>query len=361
MPVRKVMLFLLDHAGGTLEGGYGESGGMPTIAVNIAGSNSQLVDAFRQRAVRPIVHGGGSVLDQQLIRRVEPDHCYAVPLVHDRRTVGVLALGVSGGQPFPGAGKAFLFDLLRQQIADALQNLREATTTGGAAAPDDDLRQQLREAIHEASNPLSIIRNYLDVLRMRIGDQALACSEIALIGEEIDRIGSILLRLRETGDDSASEKLQDISEVIGGVADIFRTTLCATRRVELSVDLPSRALVVRTRVGHLKQVLVNLLKNAVEALPEGGSIGLSAASVYAESGTRWVEITVSDDGPGLPDPVMMQLFQPMKSTKGEGHSGLGLSITKKLIDQLGGRLTCKTGTSGTRFQVLLPSSETVQS
>jgi len=356
LQIRTSLLFVLDEGGGLLEGGYGDDG-KPGFAVDLATSTSRVAQAFQQRVILKLAAAGGSVLDQQLCRRFQPDSCYAVPLVHERRCVGIVVAGVAEGRVLPGADQAFLFGLLRQQIAAALQQLRESLCDRGAVPELEDWQQRVREAIHEAGNPLSIIRNYLDVLRMRIGDQTLARGEIALIGEEIDRIGSILLRLRESGDESVPEEPLDAAQLVAEVADVFRKTLCTTRKLGLTTDLPSRPLPVRGGRGQLKQVLVNLVKNAVEALPEGGSIALAAAPVYAESGAPWAEISITDDGPGLTDPMMAQLFRPVSSTKGEGHSGLGLSITKKLIDQMGGRLTCKTGMTGTRFQVLLPSGD----
>jgi len=69
----------------------------------------------------------------------------------------------------------------------------------------------------------------------------------------------------------------------------------------------------------------------------------------------WVELTIGDDGPGLPPNVQQQLFQPVASSKGSGHSGPGLSIVKQLIDDMEGIISCRTGTTGTRFQILLPA------
>jgi nitrogen-specific signal transduction histidine kinase len=70
-----------------------------------------------------------------------------------------------------------------------------------------------------------------------------------------------------------------------------------------------------------------------------------------------VELEVSDDGEGLPPEVRKHLFSPVKSTKGRGHGGLGLSVVKQLVDDMEGVINCRTGSAGTAFKVLFPMAE----
>jgi PAS domain S-box-containing protein len=100
---------------------------------------------------------------------------------------------------------------------------------------------------------------------------------------------------------------------------------------------------------HLFRVLLNLLRNACEALERGGSVRVSAG--HADGATV---ILVEDDGPGLPEPVLARLFQPFAGTR-PGGSGLGLAIARDLIEAHGGRIAlAHTGPSGTRFRIELP-------
>jgi nitrogen-specific signal transduction histidine kinase len=121
--------------------------------------------------------------------------------------------------------------------------------------------------------------------------------------------------------------------------------------VELAESLPP----LSTNSTHIQQILTNLLKNAVEALPPGGTIRLVTQSDVVVNGRNFAAITVADNGPGLPTSVLKHLFSPVASTKGGAHSGLGLSITKKLIDEIGGSIMCKSNKAGTEFQLLIPS------
>ncbi len=105
-----------------------------------------------------------------------------------------------------------------------------------------------------------------------------------------------------------------------------------------------------------KQILTNLLKNAVEAMPEGGNIIVSTLACVNVNGADFVEVIVKDTGTGIPNNILKNLFKPLKSTKGKGNSGLGLSITKTLITDAKGTISCKSNKSGTEFQILLPTS-----
>jgi signal transduction histidine kinase len=100
---------------------------------------------------------------------------------------------------------------------------------------------------------------------------------------------------------------------------------------------------------------INLIKNAVEAMEGRGSIAISSCDQVNMDGRPFVEIKVSDSGPGIPEAVMRELFRPVTSAKGRGHAGLGLTIVKRLMDELGGSIACRSAPGGgTRFQLLLP-------
>ena len=99
---------------------------------------------------------------------------------------------------------------------------------------------------------------------------------------------------------------------------------------------------------------MNLVKNAAEALPEGGRIHLATRDRIHKNGAFFVELRIGDNGPGLPERVLNGLFTPVASAK-PGHAGLGLSIVKQLLDQLGAEISCASSPeAGTRFQILLP-------
>jgi signal transduction histidine kinase len=106
----------------------------------------------------------------------------------------------------------------------------------------------------------------------------------------------------------------------------------------------------------VRQVILNLIRNAVECMPDGGKLRLESASPVWQQGRQWIEMLIEDSGPGLPKAIQSSLFKPVKSSKGVTHSGLGLSIVKQLIDDMEGIIGYRTGSSGTCFRLLLPAA-----
>ena len=293
-----------------------------------------------------------AVIDRQLLSQCTTDSLLVVPLLHAGAAVGALVLGLEHGAEDPQTHKAILLTSLCSEIAAAVNHHCQLRATPDGEA--ELMQQKISEAVHEAGNPLSIIRNYLEMLRIKLGEQHQAHTDLALIKQEIDRVGAILLRLREPEPTTASDGEISLNKLVADIARIFEGSLCATHQLTLDLQLSDSLEPIRSSVMHLQQILTNLLKNAVEALPPGGRITLSTDSGVMVDGRLFAVIMVADNGPGIPAAVMRRLFTPVASQKGGGHSGLGLSITKKLLDEIGGSIVCKSNRDGTQFQVLLP-------
>ncbi|RLB76837.1 MAG: histidine kinase, partial [Deltaproteobacteria bacterium] len=108
----------------------------------------------------------------------------------------------------------------------------------------------------------------------------------------------------------------------------------------------------------VKQVLVNLLKNAAEAAGEGGAVQIVTRDGYSADRGKHVEIIVRDNGPGIDPELQEKLFQPVVSSKGANHAGVGLTIVKGMVDDLGGWISChSSATSGTSFNLQLPCAD----
>jgi signal transduction histidine kinase len=125
--------------------------------------------------------------------------------------------------------------------------------------------------------------------------------------------------------------------------------------VDAVTNLDSSMVAIETNPSAIKQILTNLIKNASEALPSAGRITVETQALVNLNGRNYVEIVISDNGPGIPPEVQEKLFTPVETTKGDSHSGLGLSIVKNLIDELDGSISCRSGAkNGTRFEILIP-------
>ncbi|MBI3676008.1 MAG: PAS domain S-box protein [Proteobacteria bacterium] len=223
---------------------------------------------------------------------------------------------------------------------------------------------QLSSALaHELNQPLTAITNYLNAARRTL--QTVVAEDHARIVEILEkaagqtlRAGQIIRRLRDFVEKRETDRsLEDANAIIGdsialglvGAADINVKLL-----THLVPDLPE---VVVDRV-QIQQVLINLMRNAVEAMQESERRELHVSTRLSESG--FIEIAVADTGSGMPQEVAERLFQPFVTTKAKGM-GVGLTICRSIVEAHGGRLwmTPHEG-GGTVFRFLLPTAKAAE-
>ena len=200
-----------------------------------------------------------------------------------------------------------------------------------------------------------MISNYLQILGKKLDTNDPAQGDINVIKEEIDRVGSIILRCAEEVDsnkESSHQKL-DINKLISNLNKIFESSLYSTHNIKSALDLDLALQTISLDKNSVKQVITNLIKNSVEALPAEGMINIATRKINL-NGKTFIEIEIKDNGPGISETILKDLYLPVSSTKGKNHSGLGLSIVKNLIDKMNGSITCRTGKTGTMFNILFP-------
>jgi len=211
---------------------------------------------------------------------------------------------------------------------------------------------------HEINTPLQSIQNYLYLLRSSSVEQSTAFLDLA--SSEITRVSTLLHRLLDLhrpGDRSI--ELIDSNAIIERVVLLLGSALrgCSIRvEQELAPDLP-RFLGQRDA---LMQVLLNLLLNAIDAMPCGGALRITTrrALETIDQSARWcVQIIVADNGPGIAFDLQERIFDPFFTTKPHG-SGLGLAVSRQLVEQHGGSLRVQSiPGSGATFIVSLPVAE----
>jgi signal transduction histidine kinase len=205
---------------------------------------------------------------------------------------------------------------------------------------------------HEIKNPLTALSIHVQLLEKRLRDPASRKPLEELIGvvkSEVLRLNGVLESFR---DFASLQRLTlqpaDVEVLLGDVARLIGPQ-AAQQRVEVVVQHHESGLPhVRLDVEKIKQAVLNLVINAIEAMPEGGSLVLATS---ARDGELLVE--VSDTGPGIPPEIQPSLFKPYFSTKAQG-TGMGLALTEKLVGQHGGRIEFRTGSRGTTFTIAIP-------
>lgn len=204
---------------------------------------------------------------------------------------------------------------------------------------------------HEINNPLCIMRNYLAlILRSRIDREPREYLE--KVGAELARIVSIVNNLLPfSRQQELVSRPASLNRVVAETVELMRIGL-GDRNVALGVRTPPEELVVLGSENQLKQVLVNLIANAIEAGDEASGV---AVGVSLESGEDGARIVVSDDGPGVPDDIAGKIFDPFFSSKqNKSNTGLGLSICHHIVESHGGLLGFQRRNGVTEFYVVLP-------
>jgi signal transduction histidine kinase/HD-like signal output (HDOD) protein len=330
------------------------------LAVALDGSPSLLAQAARER--RPARAVGfelerSAAIDRVLARMMETGGLLCVPMTAETSVLGVLVVGLPADWHEPYDDEA----LLARLAALAGETL---SRIGRQSGYEDRTRGELterfravgRRVVHEAGNPLSIVKNYLKLLRDKIGDTGQFREELTVLNEELDRVARIVQRMGDPfAVDSEEPARLDLNSVVQELMLLCKDTLFAKRGIEIVQQLDPQLPVLYGDVGAVKQVALNLLTNAAEAMSNGGRLGVMTADNVNFGGELFVLLQISDTGGGMPAEVMQRLFKPGTTTKGVGHEGIGLAESASILERLGGRILCRSHPGrGTIFLTLLP-------
>lgn len=215
------------------------------------------------------------------------------------------------------------------------------------------LRAEIRRAVHEVNNPLSVIKTYLAGLLPRLAGDEAARHALATVQEEIERVGQILRTLSRPLPLATSEQV-NVNRLLADLLALLRDGLFAPARISLVTRFAPVLPTVAVQADKLKQILLNLLKNAAEAMPDGGTLTVTTRDRVVRDGRPCVEITLADTGPGIPPHLLDRLFTSELTTKNETHAGLGLSIVGRLAQELNISVTVASDSSGTMVSLLIP-------
>jgi len=340
----------------------GDPAELAELRVRPASSGSLLALAAREKrlvhAFGAALAAGGSALDRVLARMLGADGLLCLPLLVGDRLQGVAVFGLAVAWS-------------EDETTESALLARLAASAGAAVVQAEQARQQqdrLRNAltaqfqalgkrvVHEASNPLTVVKNYLAVLGTKLGDPSRYREELGILNEELDRIARIVQRMGvPLAAESAEAARIDLNATVREVLVLSGETLTAGRGIEVQQQLDPNVPALQGDPVGLKQVILNLLNNAVEAMPSGGRLTMATADNVNLGGEPFVLLQVTDTGKGIPPESMRRLFQPGFTTKGQGHEGIGLSVSESIVRALGGRILCRSHEGrGTIFIVMLP-------
>ena len=204
---------------------------------------------------------------------------------------------------------------------------------------------------HDFNNLLTALRGSVELARMALDDATPVAQELDLALSVADRAAALTRQLLVVG-----RRAAPVTPVVVDLAVVVRDALEIARRsmppsVHFDVGLPSVPATVRGDVGQLEQVVLNLVLNARDAMPEGGVI-----TVEVEVRDGEVLLRIMDGGIGMDEATRARIFEPFFSTKPVAHgTGLGLSVVWGIVSAAGGRIdVCTTPGAGSTFTIALP-------
>ena len=352
-------IFLLDPAGEKLSlevclGGSSAYRHQPSLEV------SETALGYVVRRGRPIsVRDVRSSPQDQHTDRVRKEglvSVLAVPLVEKKQGVGVLSVATAETRRFPDA-EIRLLEGLAGLAAAALGRSRLA---GRLDRTEEELRNRERlsslgmlaaEVAHEVRNPLAVIRMLWHTALRGLQTSEAQGRDLHLIEAKLAQMNGILDRVLNLARSADPEiGAVDGTDLMEEVSLLTRTKL-STARIRVTKKVPPRGeAVIRGDRPQLEQAVLNLVLNAVEAMPEGGELRLG---VQTREGN--VLLSVQDSGRGMPKEIAARLFEPFL-TRRPGGTGLGMALVRRTVEAHGGSLKVDSQPGkGTRVEIRLPA------
>jgi PAS domain S-box-containing protein len=243
----------------------------------------------------------------------------------------------------------FIADLTHQKRSEEVLRRTEKLAVAGRLAAS---------IAHEINNPLAAITNCLYLVQQTTMDD-IGRSYLEIAQKELDRVAQITVQTLRFHRQSSRPVPTETSELIETVLALFESRI---RRQGIEIQRRYRQTSpIFAYEGEVRQVIVNLLGNAIDAMPSGGCITVRTTETHHPvTSSRGLVVTVCDSGSGMGEETIAHLFEPFYSTKGVTGTGLGLWVSKEIVDRHHGNITVRSrksvdGTPGrTTFRVFLP-------
>jgi signal transduction histidine kinase len=282
----------------------------------------------------------------------------AVPMLFEGEVLGVLVIFMDRIRIFDNDERR-LCSALASLGAVALQNSRLYSRV---FMSEESLRKNERltmlgllaaEIAHEIRNPLTVLKLLHGSMGFDFAEGDPRRTDVRVIGEKLDQLESIVTRVLNFAKAPTSlHSRHQMAEIVEDTLVLVRLKL-AQGNIRVTFDPPTHPVVVEGHKGQLQQVLLNLLINSMQAMPEGGEIVVRLAHEVRESGGNAI-LDVTDTGAGIPDAIRERIFDSFLTGRPDG-TGLGLAIAKRVLLGHNGDIQLVTSShSGTTIRVVMP-------
>lgn len=302
--------------------------------------------------------GPGGRLIAERMDQIEAE--VTLPLMAKERLIGILNLGHKEDKEMYSHEDLELLSTLTNQAAIAIENarlyenLRQSQSIIRRADRLSSLGMLTAGLAHEIRNPLVAIRTFTQLLPERYKDAEFRNNFQAVALKEVDRICGMVNDLLSFARPSAPNvSLENVNEIVESIARILDTE-AKEKNVRIPVYFDPGLPSISIDKEQIKQVLMNFILNAIQAIEGAGVVELSTR-LFAKNGSeQFVQIVVRDSGVGVAEKDLENIFNPFFTTKKEG-SGLGLSISHQIVQEHGGYIVVESKVGeGTTFFINLP-------
>lgn len=287
----------------------------------------------------------------------------SLPIVSKDKLIGILNLAHKDDRSLYSDEDLELLSTLANQAAIAIENarlyenLKQSQDTLRRADRLSSLGLLTAGLAHEIRNPLVAIRTFTQLLPERYDDAEFREGFQGLALKEVDRICGLINDLLSFARPSKPNvALENVNDVVDNIVRILETQ-AKEKNIELKRDFNANLPKVWIDREQMKQVFMNLILNAIQAMKEGGAIILSTRAVTrneAQPAGEFVQVEIQDTGVGIPTENLQHIFDPFFTSKDEG-SGLGLAVSHQIVQEHGGFVTVESMVGkGTSFFVHVP-------
>lgn len=281
------------------------------------------------------------------------------PVVYEGDVLGVLAIFLDRAHRFDNDEKRLCLALANLG-AVALQNV---LLYARVFQSEESLRKNERlttlgllaaEIAHEIRNPLTVLKLLHGGLGADFSPDDPRCTDLRVINEKLDQLEAIVTRVLNFAKAPSSLHTRcSLVEIVEDTIVLIRLKL-TQNKIHLEFNPPGRAFVVDGHKGQIQQVLLNLLINAMQAMPEGGKISIAVSDNGKGQSHPSAVIDITDTGAGIPEAIRDRIFDSFLSGRADG-TGLGLAIAKRvLLSHNGDIALISSGPQGTTFRITLP-------
>lgn len=242
---------------------------------------------------------------------------------------------------------------LEQLVQERTSRLRQLEQRQRQMEKLAALGQLAAGVAHEINNPLAGIRNAFELFKSGLSPENEHFELLVLIDREIERISGIVMQMYQLYRHSPSKPSAfSMAKILGEVVSLL-SNVANKKQVRLEYDDGHNGQTVYLAEGEVKQILYNLIRNAIQASPKNEAVSVKLAHDAEE-----VTVRVEDRGSGIPHEIIPRIFDPFFTTKhgnDEPGMGLGLSVSRSLIESMGGRIEVASGKGqGTTFSAIFP-------